>query len=650
VSRLRKGAAQTKVRLGGLRQALERMASPLTSCQAQRAKPSLRPKALLAGALALLALAFVGLDVGAQQEWVIRSFTARYSIQNDGTLDVVEDLDVDFGGSSHHGIVRDIPVRYPNETGRTRTIDVSVVSVEIGSDAVQFSTSQSGKNLRMKIGDPDRLVSGPQHYRITYRVRGALDAFADHDELYWNVTGNEWGTTIQQAAAFVEVPAPGIQRIACYEGAVGSKEPCRSSSTSSDASFSAATSLPPGSGLTIAVGLQKGLVAVQPAMFLEEKGVPEKLADFLGTSPLPIALSSALMAGLFGILGAAWWVTGRDRWYGDVYYLTGNQTQRIKPPLARETIVVEYAPPTIPAKNRPIRPAEMGLLIDERTDTLDIAGTIVDLAVRGYLRIDPASSEGIRGKPNYELVKLKEPDHALLRYERLLMKGLFGDRKAARLSDLEVHFNAQPARTELYDEAVKKNRFFGKDPSRVRQSYRLYATGTLIAGSAAVWLLGAIAGVGLIGVPVLLAAAALFLLAPAMPRRTALGREMYRRCLGFRLFMVTAEEERQQFLEERGAFEKFLPYAIVLGCTRKWAQVFRNLGIDQQMVEWYTSEVGVIPCLAGTLDHFVPALSTAGAGHNVGSIGGGFGAGGFGGFGGGGFSGGGGGGGGGGVW
>jgi uncharacterized membrane protein YgcG len=390
-------------------------------------------------------------------------------------------------------------------------------------------------------------------------------------------------------------------------------------------------------------------------MLSAEKGARENLADFFGTYPLPIALSSALMAALFGLLGAAWWVTGRDRWYGDVYYLTGNQSQTIKPPLARETIVVEYAPPKIPGKDRPLRPAEMGLLLDERTDTLDIAGTMVDLVVRGYVRIDPPSSEAVRGKPDYELVKLKDADHDLLRYERSLMKGLFGNRKAARLSDLEAHFNLQPARAELFDEAVKKNRFFPKDPSRVRQSYRLYAAGTLIAGVAAVWLLGAILGIGLVGVPVLLAAVTMFLLASAMPRRTALGREMYRRCLGFRLFMVTAQEERQQFLEEQGVFEKYLPYAIVLGCTHKWAEVFKNLGIDEQMVEWYTSEIGVIPCLTGTLDHFVPASTAAGASHNVGGIGGGFGTGGFGGvggggFSGGGFSGGGGGGGGGGVW
>ena len=135
--------------------------------------------ALLAAALTLLALAFLPLDADAQNDWVVQSFSARYSVQSDGTLNVIEDLDVDFGSSWHHGIFRDIPVRYPGESGRTRVIDVSVVSIESGSTPVLYSTSQSGKNLRLKIGDPSRLVSGLQHYRITYRVRGARDRQAD---------------------------------------------------------------------------------------------------------------------------------------------------------------------------------------------------------------------------------------------------------------------------------------------------------------------------------------------------------------------------------------------------------------------------------------------------------------------------------------
>ena len=82
----------------------------------------------------------------------------------------------------------------------------------------QFETEQSGSIFRIKIGDPNRTITGVHTYTITYRVRGALNPFADHDELYWNVTGNQWPVHIDRVRATATVPGP-VLRVACFAGA-----------------------------------------------------------------------------------------------------------------------------------------------------------------------------------------------------------------------------------------------------------------------------------------------------------------------------------------------------------------------------------------------------------------------------------------------
>ena len=196
--------------------------------------------------------------------WVIRSFDVRYGLQTDGSFNVREDLSVDFDALERHGIFRDMPVEYKYDDNSNRLIDVSDVSVTDGSAAIPFETSDTRPNMRIKVGDPDKLVSGRQRYVISYTVHDGLNPFPDHDELFWNVTGNDWPITVEGASATVVAPNPGIERITCFQGPAGSTTPCASSLDATSPSFRAAASMEPGGGLTIVVGLRKGLIAVGP--------------------------------------------------------------------------------------------------------------------------------------------------------------------------------------------------------------------------------------------------------------------------------------------------------------------------------------------------------------------------------------------------
>jgi uncharacterized membrane protein len=581
--------------------------------------------------------------VRAQEGWTIGSFDATYNIREDGTVLAAEDILVDFGTEQHHGIFRYIPVEFEyQDSDYHRIYDIDDIDVTEGNEPIQYETTRTGPNLVLKIGDPDVEVTGQHRYRITYVLPNAINPQDDQDEFFWNATGNDWQAPIQSASAVVT--APSIARTICFQGPTGSKDACRISGDSSPV-FTSTQRLPPGSGLTIDVALPKGSIDVQPLHLVKQKSVAEKAKDFLGLSPLPMA--GAVFLGILGVMGVGryWWLTGRDRWYGDVHYLTENEQATTRPLFAKDTVVVEYQPPELSRRGRRLRPAEIGALLDERADTLDVTATIVDLAVRGYLRITEIEKTWIFGKKDYKLERLKEADADLLSYEASLLNRLFDEGNTVDMSDLKNEFYKDLAKVKdmLYTQVVSEDKFFPANPEKVRNYHLAAGVVIIVIGAGLTVLLGNEIGAASLGIPVIVAGAQILLTSHWMPRRTPSGREMYRRVLGFRRYMTVAETDRQRFNEEKNIFQEYLPYAMVYGCVDKWAKAFEDMGIKPDTSGWYVSPYPFAAlAFSENINSFSSSLSSA-----ITSTPGGSGSSGFGG---GGFSGGGGGGGGGGAW
>ena len=597
----------------------------------------------LVGALIVVAVAILGAfssSASAQEAWVIKSFDVRYVIAEDGTFRVEEDILVDFGSLRRHGIFRDIPVELVYDADYNRLMAISDVRVE---DGVQYKTFRDGANLRIRIGDPDVFVTGEQRYRISYTVLDGMNAFVDHDELFWNVTGNDWPAVIENVTATVEVPGVGVTTVACFEGPFRSNAPCASSHTVATASFMLnAESLAPGSGLTLVVGIEPDVVEVGPPVLVDaHRDEFEQAMDFLGPDTVTIPIAVLILIAALAVLSWLWWNVGRDRWFGDKYYFTDDPPlKETKPLFSNETVVVEFEPPPVGPSGRRLRPGEVGLLLDEKADTVDVSATIVDLAVRKYLRIEEL--EG--GKDEYELVRLETPDGELLPYEQRLLDALFRDGGRAQLDDLKNEFyeDLVKVKTDLYSQGVDTNKFFAQDPEKVRGRYSLVGIGVIMAGGLLTWFFGAQYEMGLIGVPVVLAGVVLMVTSGSMPRRTARGRQAYRRCLGFRTFITAGDQGRERFAEEAHIFEEYLPYAIVFGSAKKWAGHFEALGIQPRMSGWYVGRTPFMPVAFATgIRHFSSSMTGIMVSTPGGSGGSGFS---------GGFSGGGGGGGGGGSW
>jgi hypothetical protein len=559
-----------------------------------------------------------------------------------GDIQVTETIVYDFGNEQRHGIHRDIPTRlfFDGSHDRTFPLRVDDVSGSTGTPVGFAIEDAGGGKTRIRIGDPDRTITGSHTYTIAYTVQGALNAFDQHDELYWNAIGDEWSTTIEHATVRVESPGA-IVGVACFAGSEGSRLACDTADARGDVARFTHGRLHPYEGLTVVVGIEKGAVAVQPPI-LVERWSPQRAFELTRVSG---GLAGFLL--LIGIAGFGYlvWTRGRDRRFvgSPIDQVMGNpdgSADRVPIGEGDAEAPVEFAPPDS------IRPGQVGTLIDERANPLDVSATIVDLAVRGFLTIQEIPKEGFFGKPDWRLVRLEAANDALLPYERLLLDGLFRDGPDVTLSSLRSTFAERLATVEenLYVDAARQGWFVGR-PDKIRLRWRLLGVGLTALGGALTVALAGITHLGLVGVAALAVGLVFLVGARYMPARTAAGTAMLRRVRGFRRVIDTADRHLARWAEQENVFPTILPYAIVFGLTDRWAKAFAGLAADpttSSAMGWY------VPVHGSSLDRFADAIDgfTVATSGTMTATPAGSGSSGFGG----GFSGGGGGGGGGGSW
>jgi uncharacterized membrane protein YgcG len=545
----------------------------------------------------------------ADEGWVITSFHSDIAIAADSKLTVTEDIRVDFGSLSKHGIFRTIPLRYRFNDKQDRFYVLEVRSVTDGTNPLQHDDSVDSDNEVIKIGDPNRLVSGPQRYVITYTVAGAMNSFSDHSELFWNVDGALWPVPKTQVTATVHVPSGSLQKSACYQGPPGSTETCTHTDGSDRADFSSTRPMASGEEMSVAVALNPGAVTVPPPLLeARQRQFPQDAFDL---TPLTVGLFVLLTLLGVGLVAWNWWVHGRDRAYLTQHYLADPPSgttaalaegQRTQPLFAHDTLVVEFGPP------QHMRPAELGLILDESADTKDVTATIVDLAVRGYLTI-AASPHHVE----WTLTKKGGPMETLAQYERTLFYGLFAGRDTVTLSDLKGTFatTLRQAEKEIYADSLLRG-LFTSNPTQARAAWGCLGFALVLVGFAATVGLGIAFGWGLVGLSIVIAGIALAATFPFMPQRTAAGRDLLQHTLGFRLYMTTAEKYRQQFAEKAQIFTQLLPYAIVFGCVTQWAKAFEGIDTAAANSGWY---VGNAPfqaaLLASSLESMNANISSA---------------------------------------
>jgi len=196
---------------------------------------------------------------------LIRDYHADIVVAPDATLSVTETITVRAEGQEiKRGIFRDFPLYAEDAEGRRIEVDFDLVSVERDGEPEDYHTESISGGIRIYAGSAEVLLDpGDYTYTITYKTGRQIRYFDDHDELYWNVTGNGWRFPILEASANVVLPN-GVRptQTAYYTGYQGSTETnARYQQTPDGAYFETTERLGIGNGLTIVVGLPKGAVS-----------------------------------------------------------------------------------------------------------------------------------------------------------------------------------------------------------------------------------------------------------------------------------------------------------------------------------------------------------------------------------------------------
>ncbi|MDQ6854237.1 MAG: DUF2207 domain-containing protein, partial [Actinomycetota bacterium] len=543
----------------------------------------------------------------------IHNYNVEVHIEPTGTVRIHETIDYDFGVIPKHGIFRDVPVRfdYPPKANHDRVYPLDVVSVQASEGTASQFTLESGDIdgvgvRRIKIGDPDRTISGRHTYDITYTLRGVLNGFDDHDELNLNAIGPGWTVPIDRATVTVDAPAD-ITQVACFSGPLQSRLACGSADSSGPAATFTQSNMAPGAAFTVVVGIPKGVVP-PPKPILEERF---NLATAFSVTPATAGVGGGLLFVVLGGFALLMYRFGRDRRYRgsavDQAFGSDGGAQEYVPVLHHEETPVEFVPPDN------LRPGQLGTLVDFTANPLDVTATIVDLAVRGYLVIEEIpGSGGFLHKPDWKLTKKKGAGPELKDYEQKLLAGLFEDGNEVKLSDLQYTFaqRMNEVQKALTDDAMAQG-WFVRPPSVARLQWGFLGVLVLLAGVGLTILLAIFTHAALLGIPVIIAGILLTFGAYWIPQRTAKGTGVLRRTEGFRRFINESEKERARFAEKKNLFSEYLPYAIVFGATGKWAAAFA--GLDDQPPDtssWYIASTAfTFIAFSSAIDGFTVSTS-----------------------------------------
>ncbi len=340
---------------------------------------------------ALAAAAAAAADDAAPVDERITDFASHLVVAADGQLTVTETIAVVAGGEQiKHGLYRDFPTIYDGPWGTRVEVPFEVTAVTRDGRPEPYHSATLENGARVYIGNADvTLPPGPYVYAITYRTARQLGFFADHDELYWNATGNGWAFPIEHASATVRLPAaiaPAQVRVEGYTGAAGASERNLTATVdpaSGTARFATTQPLAPYEGLTIVASFPTGVIA--PPSEAEQR------TAWLASNRHLLAGAGGFGVVLLYLVGA-WLAVGRDPARGTIIPL-------FEPPLGLDAPGVRYVG---------------GMGYDERCFT----AALVSLAVKGWMRIDEKDGA-------FTLVSLAERTAPLSAAERRVHGALF---------------------------------------------------------------------------------------------------------------------------------------------------------------------------------------------------------------------------------
>ena len=462
-------------------------------------------------------------------------------VRADGWIEVTETISVRAEGTQiRRGIYRDYPVRYEDRFGNNVKVLYEPISALRDGEAENFIVEASGKNVRTYFGSSDRLLS-PGDYTYTYRYNAGrmLGFFEEVDELYWNVTGNEWAFPIDKASATVrfDFDIPGRDLIPqAYTGLMGyaGEDFTVSINQTGIARFVTTRELAVNEGLTIAVGWPKGYVTEPDAL--------QKLTWLLSDNLNLVVVLTGLVL-MFSYYIPVWSNYGKDPEPGVIF--------------------PRYDPPT------GFSPASLRYIDNMGYDNEVMTSAVVSLGVKGYLRIDHFDD-------SHTLVRQNPRPNGppLATGEKELHDALFQRGNEVELKD-ENHEIIGGAR-KRHEQALKRD--YHKRYFRTNGLLNLPPVLVAIIASVIAFAIGPTVAVFAV---IFMMIATMIVFAIALKQPTLPGRKVMDSAAGFREYLEIAEKDelnlRNPPEKTPELFERYLPFALALGVDQQWAERFSRI-------------------------------------------------------------------------
>lgn len=304
-----------------------------------------------------ITLLFLNITFAEAKSYYYDSIDFKIQINKDSTFDVEEKLNYNFTGDFHAAdriipldkisAITDIEV-VDAETGKTLKYTPSSKRLDHLNPSNWGSFVYFKENGRQIIDWYFNLSDTKHEWIVKYRVHGGIGFFDDHDELYWNLFSG-YDVPVSKSEAYVYLPQSAD--IKDLEANFYANIKTISFKIIDGKTFYYdAGNIPPHQPLTIYAGWPKGIVD-QSAYW----------KDFL---KLYWGYILGILIILLSVLG------GFLHWYFTEMHNAG-----------RGTIIPQYEPP------QNLRPAMAEVIIKEKITDKAWPATIVDLAVRGYVRI-----------------------------------------------------------------------------------------------------------------------------------------------------------------------------------------------------------------------------------------------------------------------
>lgn len=533
----------------------------------------------------------------------IYSYQSEIYINEDASMIVEETIKVYAGGNNiKKGIYRDFPTKYKDKLGNNYNVGFEVLEVLKDGKSEPYQIEKQKNGVRVRIGDANKtLRPGYYTYTIKYETNRQIGYFDDHDELYWNVTGNGWDFTISEAKAIVHLPDNvNMKKVnfEAYTGKQGSTEKeyiANKNEYNNTVTFSTTDNLFSQEGLTIVVGFEKGLVH-QPTT---QEYIMYWFEDNRGVL---VGLCCAVVIIIYCFI--TWCKVGKDP--------------------KKDIIIPRYNPPD------GLSPAEVKFIDSMGKYDKVFEASILNLAVKGYIKIENEEEKifGIKSNKMTLIKQEKELGNDITEDEKDIYKTLPSVAKLEYSSSLQRKLETM----QIGQRKFLKNKFNGQMYKRnsglvmisVIMSIIVAIISVMFSNNAieemfmipfmsiwlTIWTIGIVAmltkgngakkiGVIIFAIPFLIGEivgigtlihfigiglALLILLlvvinvvyAFLIKAYTEEGRRIKDEIEGFKLFIKTASEDeiRNQTPE---TFDKYFPYAYVLGLENEWSKKFESL-------------------------------------------------------------------------